>query len=124
MQDMDTSLPCSSVVPSPTELSYEQELPAVENIHKKARIRISQLPYEYIFRYYPRNTFIGTMTMYLSPPEMQSVGIQCDLLAVPPLKKLSSTQEETDHLSDTDDAADLTDLDTSYQISQEENTTE
>ena len=72
--------------------------------------------------------YIGTMTMYQCPPETKSVqliGIQCDLLAVPPLTPFSKGQEKGDHqeISETEEA-DLTDLDTSFHMSQEDSTTE
>ena len=56
---------------------------------------------------------------------MQSIGIQCDLLAVPPLTPFSKGQEKGDHqeISETEEA-DLTDLDTSFHMSQEDSTTE
>ena len=56
-------------------------------------------------------------------PDVRSVGIQCDLLAAPPLKKL---QYKVDNIieeslpSETEGA----DLDTSFYISQDNTTTE
>lgn len=85
--------------------------------------------YKYTYmRCYTMNKFIGTMTIYRYPPEMQSVrsiGVQCNLLAAPSLQKLSKAEEEIDQhiISDPEDA-DLTDLDTSFQMSQEDTTTE
>ena len=85
---------------------------------------------------------IGTMTVYQYPLEkqsVQSIGVQCDLLAAPPLTKFSKLQkgseqkvisdpEDTDLtdqrvISDPEDT-DFTDLDASFQISQEDSTTE
>ena len=42
------------------------------------------------------------MTTYQHPAEMQSIGVQCDLLAAPPLKKFSKAQEESDHQATSD----------------------
>lgn len=61
-----------------------------------------------------------------------SIGIQCDLLAAAPLKKLTSTSndnKEADHNTrdaawDADRNTEDADLDTSYQLSQEDTTTE
>ena len=59
-------------------------------------------------------------------PDVRSVEIQCDLLAVPPLKKLSRKDADVSHetkaesiASDHDSAAEDTDLDTSFHIIQE-----
>ena len=54
-----------------------------------------------------------------------NIGIQCDLLAVPPLTLFSKGQEKGDlqEISETEEA-DLTDIDTSFHISQEDSTTE
>ena len=67
------------------------------------------------------------MTIYQYPPNKQaahSIGIQCNLLSAPPLHKLTKAedQQETD-ISDQEDT-DIIDLDTSFQISQEDTTTE
>ena len=67
------------------------------------------------------------MTTYQCPPEksVQSIGIQCDLLAVPPLTPFSKLPEKGDHHENSDtEEADLTDLDTSFRMSQEDSTTE
>ena len=71
------------------------------------------------------------MTTYQYLPEMQSVqsvGVQCNLLAAPSLQKLSKVQEEPfdQHLiSDSEDTqSDVTDLDASFQTIQEDTTTE
>lgn len=69
------------------------------------------------------------MTIYRYPPEMQSVrsiSVQCNLLAAPPLQKLSKAQEGLDQhitseITSDPEGADLTDLDTSFQ---EDTTTE
>lgn len=72
------------------------------------------------------------MTTYQYPPGMQSVrsiGVQCNLLAAPPLQKLSKAEEIDQHqqnehiISDSEDT-DVTDLDTSFQTIQEDTTTE
>ena len=54
-----------------------------------------------------------------------NIGIQCDLLAVPPLTLFSKGQEKGDlqEISETEEA-DLTDIDTSFHISQEDSATE
>ena len=66
---------------------------------------------------------LGTMT---HRPKLVSVGIQCDLLAVPPLWKLVRGDDvPTEAIAEpiTSDPED-TDLDTSFQIIQEDITTE
>ena len=59
--------------------------------------------------HYTINNSVGTMTTYQYPPGMQSVqsiGVQCNLLAAPPLQKLSKAEEEIDRqiISDSEDA--------------------
>jgi len=59
-------------------------------------------------------------------PKLRSVGIQCDLLAVPPLRKLARGDDVPSEVVNepiTSDPED-TDLDTSFNIIQEEITTE
>ena len=55
-------------------------------------------------------------------PDVQSIGIQCNVLAAPPLKKLQYKEDliEESLPSETEE----TDLDTSFHISQEDTTTE
>ena len=63
------------------------------------------------------------MTVYRCPPEtsVQSIGIQCNLLAVPPLTPFAKLPEKRDHQENSDtEEVDLTDLDTSFHISQQE----
>ena len=63
-----------------------------------------------------------TMTT-MTQTDVQSIGIQCNLLAAPPLKKLQQYDEdiiEESLPSETEE----TDLDTSFHISQEDTTTE
>ena len=83
----------------------------------------------YSCSYVQLNNFVGTMTTYQYPPEMQSVqsvGVQCNLLAAPSLQKLSKVQEEPldQHLISDSEDTDVTDLDTSFQTIQEDTTTE
>ena len=57
--------------------------------------------------------------------ELRSVAVQCNLLAIPPLKKLETISSEPDTESvpsDPDD--DATDLDTSFHITQDDVSTE
>ena len=66
--------------------------------------------------------YIGTMT---PNHELRSVAVQCNLLAIPPLKKLGTISSEPDTESvpsDPDD--DATDLDTSFHITQDDVSTE
>jgi len=65
------------------------------------------------------------MTIYQCPlvQTVQSIGVQCNLLAAPPLQKLKVQEDSDRHTSDPEDT-DLTDLDTSFQLSQEDTTTE
>ena len=58
--------------------------------------------------------------------ETRSIGVQCDLLAAPPLKKLTRQSDFESSTSDTcTEDTDLgTDLDTSFQIIHEDTTTE
>ena len=74
--------------------------------------------YNYVFK------FAGTMTEYQAR-SVQSIGIQCNLLAVPPLRKFKvQDQEYSDqHTSEPEDT-DVTDMDASFQFSQEDTTTE
>jgi len=55
----------------------------------------------------------------MTTPGVTSVGTQCDLLAAPPLKLLSSADTTTES-SEPEDA----DVDDSFQLSQDEATTE
>ena len=67
------------------------------------------------------------MTVYQCPPEtsVQSIGIQCNMLAVPPLTPFAKLPEKRDHQENSDtEEVDLTDLDTSFHMSQEDSTTE
>ena len=59
-----------------------------------------------------------TMTS-TTQPDVHSIGIQCNLLAAPPLKKIQYKEEESPHSE-----AEETDLDTSFCASQEDTTTE
>ena len=66
--------------------------------------------------------YIGTMTPHY---ELRSVAVQCNLLTIPPLKKLGTISSEPDTESvpsDPDD--DATDLDTSFHITQVDISTE
>ena len=56
---------------------------------------------------------------------VQSIGVQCNLLAAPPLQKfeVQDLQYSDQYTSESEDT-DLTDLDTSFQLSQEDTTTE
>ena len=65
---------------------------------------------------------IETMTIETVQPEVHSIGIQCNLLAAPPLRKLQSLEDVTDESLPSE--VEETDLDTSFYISQEETTTE
>ena len=59
-------------------------------------------------------------------PDLRSIGIQCNLLEAPPLQKLETEQDypsDSKAESITSDPED-TDLDTSFQIIQEDTTTE
>ena len=135
MQDMDTSLSSSSIMSSQTEVSLES---SAENTHKKSHNKgevhacnTNSYSHKECYNnnyHYTINNSVGTMTTYQYPPGMQSVrsiGVQCNLLAVPPLQKLSKAEEEIDRqiISDSEDA-DVTDLDTSFQTIQEDTTTE
>ena len=56
---------------------------------------------------------------------VQSIGVQCNLLAAPPLQKLKVQDlEYSDQYTSEPEDTDLTDLDTSFQLSQEDTTTE
>ena len=59
-----------------------------------------------------------TMTC-ITQPDVHSIGIQCNLLAAPPLKKIQYKEEEFPHSEEEE-----TDLDTSFCVSQEDTTTE
>ena len=76
------------------------------------------IQYSYVFK------FAGTMTEYQAR-SVQSIGIQCNLLAVPQLQKFKVQHQEysDQHTSEPVDT-DLTDLDASFQFSQEDTTTE
>ena len=72
------------------------------------------IQFNYVFK------FVGTMTDYHAW-SVQSIGIQCNLLAVPPLRKFKvQDQEYSDQYTSKPEDTDLTDLDASFQLSQEE----
>ena len=61
--------------------------------------------------------------MTVSPQlDVRSIGIQCNLLAVPPLKKLQCTDDIIEESLPSE--VEETDLDNSFQLSQEDTTTE
>ena len=68
---------------------------------------------------------IHTVTETEKPPEQATVGIQCNLLAAPPLQKLAPSAPPQPSLDDsfTMEATD-TDMDTSFTYSQQDYTTE
>ena len=62
-------------------------------------------------------------TMTIMPQlDVRSIGNQCNLLAVPPLKKLQCKDDITEESLPSE--AEETDLDTSFHLSQEDTTTE
>ena len=62
-------------------------------------------------------------TMTIMPQlDVRSIGIQCNLLAVPPLKKLQCKDDITEESLPSE--SEETDLDTSFHLSQEDTTTE
>jgi len=61
-------------------------------------------------------------TMTMPQLDVQSIGIQCNLLAVPPLKKFQSKDDFVEEILTTE--AEETDLDTSFHIFHEDTTTE
>ena len=67
-----------------------------------------------------------TETMTIMPqPDVQSIGIQCNLLAVPPLKRLQCKDDVIEDIEESlPSEAEETDLDTSFHFSQEDTTTE
>ena len=65
--------------------------------------------------------------MTVSPQlDVRSIGIQCNLLAVPPLKKLQCTDDIIEDIIEESLPSEVeeTDLDNSFQLSQEDTTTE
>ena len=62
--------------------------------------------------------YAETMTS-ITQPDVQSIGIQCNLLAAPPLRKIQYKEEES-----LPSEVEETDLDTSFCVSQEDTTTE
>ena len=62
------------------------------------------------------------MTIEMPEPEVQSIGIQCNLLAAPPLKKLQSLEDVTEESLPSE--VEETDLNAPFHVSQEETTTE
>ena len=56
-------------------------------------------------------------------PDVQSIGIQCNLLAVPPLKKLQCKDDIIEDITEESEVEE-TDVDTSFHFSQENITTE
>ena len=66
-------------------------------------------------------------TMTVTPqPNVQSIGIQCNLLAVPPLKKLQCKDNIIEDISEEPlpSEPEETDVHTSFHFSQEDATTE
>jgi len=61
-------------------------------------------------------------TMTMPQPDVQSIGVQCNLLAVPPLKKFQSKDNFVEETFTSE--AEETDLDTSFHIFNEDTTTE
>ena len=55
--------------------------------------------------------------------DVQSIGIQCNLLAVPPLKKLKYKDDIIEDITE-ESKVEETVVDTSFYFSQEDNTTE
>ena len=92
---MDASF-SSTAVESSTEVSFESpaESTCKSNHDKDMTIQT--------WAYYMVNTIrLGTMTIYQYPPEtqaVQSIGVQCNLLAAPPLHELPKPdgQQEID----------------------------
>ena len=58
----------------------------------------------------------------VTQPAVQSVGVQCNLLAVPPLKKLQYKEDIIEESLPSE--AEETDLNTFFHMSQEDTTTE
>ena len=59
-------------------------------------------------------------------PNVQSIGIQCNLLAVPPLKKLQCKDDIIEGITEESLPSEVeeTDVNTSFHFSQEDTTTE
>ena len=62
------------------------------------------------------------MTIEMPAPEVQSVGVQCNLLVAPQLRMLKNLEDVNEESLPSE--VEETDLDTSFLASQEENTTE
>ena len=56
-------------------------------------------------------------------PDVRSIGIQCNLLAVPSLKKLQCKDDIIEDITEESEVEE-TDVDTSFHFSQEDTTTE
>ena len=69
------------------------------------------------------------MTTYQYPPGKQSIrsiDVQCNLLAAPTLQKLSKADQcqQNEHIISDSEDTDVTDLDTSFQTTHKDTTTE